>query len=504
MHLQIVIAYALLIWWPRERPFDPLLVSGIGAAVVVLALLGLVAVTARWACVRAMDRLARGASGGNRPCHRHHVHLTLLNGICLLAFVAEVALTGWADSVASVSIIATVPGMTGLVTIGPYLAGLILVFLLNYPVDRVLRDRAAGVAALDGFPPRAVWTLRAYMEFNVRHHVLTVVVPMTLILAGYDVAHIYEGDLERLLGVPWAPDIALGAAAVGVFIMSPWLLRHIWMTHRLPDGALRNELNAFCERIGLKFREILVWESDGMVANAAVMGVAGPLRYVLLSDGLIRALSPRHIEAVFAHESGHIRHKHIQYFLLFAAASMLVSSGAMELAYRWLGTAGPAAETREIATQGVGMVSIIAFWTLGFGFVSRRFERQADLFGARQVAALSDAQCAVPCGVHHGQADGGPARPGLCATGVRVFVEALESVAALNGIPRDEFSWRHGSIAIRTRFLTSLSGDPGRLSRFERNIRGIKAALVIVCAGGTIAGTVYLWPLINKVAARVW
>ena len=74
-----------------------------------------------------------------------------------------------------------------------------------------------------------------------------------------------------------------------------------------------------------------------------------------------------------------------------------------------------------------------------------------------------------------------------------MFTAALERVAVLNGIPREERSWRHSSIASRARFLVSLSGDPGRAHRFQRLVRRIKAALVLVAVGGTIATALYVW-----------
>jgi len=502
MHLQIIIAYALLIWWPRERPFDPPVASPAATFAVVLALLVLVLVIARLTCAQGMATLQRAAYAGSNGPSRQHMHLAALQWLCLVTFIADVTLTQWSEMVGSSRLAAVVPGLPGLLTIIPFLVALIFVLRLNYPMDRVLRERAVATVARRGVERLTVWNLRTYLHFNVRHQILTIVVPMTLILAGYDLARRFEPYFARHFGIEWAADVVLGFSAAGVFVVAPWLLRHIWTTHALPASPLRDELDAFCRRIGLRFRDILVWRSDGMVVNAAVMGIAGPLRYVLLSDGVIQSLPPRQIEAVFAHEAGHVRHQHIPFFLLFALASMLISSGIMELVYRGWGADDTGSHARDIVTQGIGMLAIASIWAFGFGFISRRFERQADLFGARCVAARNEVECTLPCSVHPGQDGGDNPPPGLCATGADLFCDALESVAALNGIPRREFSWRHASIAHRVQHLKTLAGDPEMLAKFERLIRRIKTGLLVVCIGGLAVGTVYLWPVIVDVVSR--
>ena len=66
-----------------------------------------------------------------------------------------------------------------------------------------------------------------------------------------------------------------------------------------------------------------------------------------------------------------------------------------------------------------------------FGFLSRRCERQADIFGCRTMS------CSQPdCTSHTGPDELAPRGRGLCATGIGTFIDALEKVAQLNGISR--------------------------------------------------------------------
>jgi len=290
------------------------------------------------------------------------------------------------------------------------------------------------------------------------------------------------------------------------------MLRYIWHTQVLPPGELRERLEGMCRRIGLTYRRILIWESDGMVVNAAVMGLFRPVRYILLSDGLLEMMDDHKIEAVFGHEAGHVKHRHIQYYLLFAVLSMFIVGGLMELAMQaraqWPGYFPPRV-VFENYLQVVAMGLIVLVWALGFGVVSRRFEWQADLFGAQSVTPPAQ-ECDRPC-VLHGTAvpvyspgdsegvqllsyAGKPPACAVCATAATTFADALHRIADLNGIPIDAKSWRHSSIANRKRLLQEYAIDPVAVARLERSVLTIKGILLVGTAIGLAVATWLYWP----------
>src|SRR5690606_8973459 len=107
--------------------------------------------------------------------------------------------------------------------------------------------------------------------------------------------------------------------------------------------------------------------------------------------------------------------------------------------------------TLRNVVEGVAALAFVGagFW-LVFGHISRRFERQADVFACKSVS------CGYAgCPPHFDLEDDDPASPirDLCPAGVRIFAEALSSVARQNGIDATARSWRHGSIASRIAFL---------------------------------------------------
>ncbi|MEE9296234.1 MAG: M48 family metallopeptidase [Phycisphaerae bacterium] len=497
MHLHVVIAFALLIWWARDLPVGPLITSTAGSWAVVLGQLFLAWLLARTASSSAMRALANHRDGVHHAQHCHHRNVMILRGFVLLTFAADLMLTNWPAIINGQALLAKVPALSELIILSPFLAATVLVLWAGYPIDRALRRSIADVSVWHGAGPQKVWGMRTYLDFNIRHQLLTVLVPMTIILIFVDLSYEYESEIVRAVPIPWLPDIILGMAAAGVFVIAPWFLKRIWTTERLPDGPLRRNLETVCKRIGIKCRDILVWRSGGMFVNAAVMGLFARVRYVMLSDGLLESMSDKQIEAVFGHEAGHIRHRHIPFFLLFALASMLIASGLMELVFRW-GMDGPGANrVSPFVIQLSGFAAVSAMWGFGFGFVSRRFERQADLFGARSVSPQEDARCQVPCSMHPCEGESPGCSKSLCATGARIFVSSLDRVALLNGIPLEEPSWRHSSIAHRIQFLEALSADPRRVVAFERMIRIIKLVLLGVCVVGLTVSAFYVWPYVS-------
>ena len=110
------------------------------------------------------------------------------------------------------------------------------------------------------------------------------------------------------------------------------------------------------------------------------------------------------------------------------------------------------------------------FW-LVFGHLSRRFERQADIFGSRIVSCAAG-NCPPhldPDGDSLPESPRGSPLP-LCRVGLRTFSQALAIVAQCNGMELARPSWRHGSIASRIAFLEGLEHRPDLERDFQRQV----------------------------------
>ena len=78
------------------------------------------------------------------------------------------------------------------------------------------------------------------------------------------------------------------------------------------------------ERARVRCRDLVVWNTGrARIANAAVMGPVAWTRYIVFTDALLEDLDESEVEAVLAHELGHVRHHHMGFYMLFILAFLL-------------------------------------------------------------------------------------------------------------------------------------------------------------------------------------
>jgi STE24 endopeptidase len=353
------------------------------------------------------------------------------------------------------------------VALAPYLAYLLVSWIAVFGADRTLRialfERAGAVADVR-------WTLGGYLEFQLRQYLLVLLVPM-LVLVGLDDLLAPWMDVPVLR--PWAMALSFGCLAAMIVLAGGWV-RLCWRTEPLPAGDLRSRLRALADRAGIHLSEILLWRTNQSIANGMMIGVAAPCRYILMTDALLLSMSgvPEEVEAVFAHEVGHAKHRHTLLFLPLAmgasSAGLIAGFLAETLAppawFYWMEEAGLPASGEFLLPLVSAAVSLSLLW-FGFGYVSRRCELEADLYAVR--ATTCPAGCSPP------EAVGVAGR--ICEHRVAAFTGALQRIARLNGIPENRRGWRHFSIARRCALLTRLWVDPWALARVENHIRLTKA-----------------------------
>jgi len=288
-----------------------------------------------------------------------------------------------------------------------------------------------------------------------------------------------------------AEPVELGVLGALVLLISPLFVRLAWPARSLPSGPLRRRLERIAARVGFRFTDVLVWDTGGMMVNACVTGVMPGFRYVLLSDALVESLTPLEVAAVFGHEIGHVAHRHFLYFAFFFMGSLgvlsllaeiLSRSGPLLVELAWLSPWNPSVPSDVIEGVALLMALGLYFWVV-FGQLSRRFERQADVFGSKIVSCDL-----VDCPPHTDlDNDRSPEpirgrKPSLCPVGIRIFADALANVARYNGLDQNGRSWRHGSIAHRIAFLEGLERHPEREQRFQQGVLRFRLGLGVVLA----------------------
>ena len=362
----------------------------------------------------------------------------------------------------------------------PTLALIVWAWTSYYPIDRLLRE-ATLIRRIDsGQPVHPIWTLGQYLIAQLRHQVSLLLVPLLALLAWMETIYFLLPDGPGSYQV----GLILAGTCV-VFLLAPTAIRHMWDTAPLPAGELRKALTRMCTTYRVGVSELLLWRTFGGLINAAVMGIIGPLRYILLTDALLEALPLRQVEAVMAHELAHVRRHHMFWLLIVAAGSSALFQTVWGFAASMLIRFLPPSDTVPVIaglsldllnnTEVIATVAAgggIICWLLAFGWVSRRFERQADVFAVQHLARQ----------VASNQSDGTVAQSPATVdqASIITMVTALQQVAVLNHTATTRQSWRHGSIAWRQNYLKGLLGQPVDRLQIDRQVLRIKLVSILL------------------------
>ena len=481
VRLQLILPLLLWVAWRTSASAEDIVLTSplLGTAIYLAGLLFIVL------AVRSMARRAMRRNPASAGAGIGRLHQTIFAARWLILGLHTFALfaLGYGDFVWGLTPpitrpIETLPALLSLVPVP--LAWLGLVWA-EHPLDRAVREQNAVYAFEFGEPVYPIPTFGQQLLAAFRLQILFTLLPTLLISFTHDIASVLYHTLGRRESD--AADLATTVLAAGlVFLLSPELLRRVLPTSPLPPSELRDRLQALCERLQLRYREILLWRTHHTVDNAAVMGLVPQVRYILLSDLLISTMTQDQIEAVFAHEAGHVKHGHMAWYLVFFLTLMLglnAFATAM-LNQPWMPRHFSGIDTATL----ISLLGIVAIF-LGFGVLSRSMERQADVFAARVMTSS-------------------PAEPGLGRDGVAVFCSALAQVARVNNMPLDgsaaafgqpllkrvlakvvshSVNWLHGSIRSRLDYLQSLVGAPDRLAAFDRKMVIVRLALLASFAG---------------------
>lgn len=399
--------------------------------------------------------------------------------LVLLSYTASVLVFGWHDAVQQVLGGDVVLGDV-VITITPPIVGLMAIWSSHYLLVKRVRDAALIRAFDEGQPVHAMPSRWRYVLLQLRLNVLFLLVPLLLIVTWSDLMEIivpvaaipserepYDELLNQGLTL---------AGAFGIFILAPLMARVVLDLHRLPDGAVRDRLLKVCRDHNVRVRGVLIWRTGDTMINGAVMGIFGRLRYIMLTDALLERMSSEQIEAVMAHEIGHVKRHHMPWLIAVLFSVVMLPSIAIDSAWRWwIANGGNEAAPLDAWMEYAVLGSILVFAFFAFGWISRRFERQADTFAVQHLSGLRER------GFFRGNRrdDGGVI---ITDDAVAALRSALDRVCQLNGIDPSRKSWRHGSIRWRQGYVAGLVGRPLRGLAIDRQIGAIKIVTAVVLA----------------------
>jgi len=442
----------------------------------------LLAVSYQLACMRTRRRL--GTDGGQRSMRRLEAFTSILPIMLLMLFASDLALGGLRELRI---VLRHTLLIDELLILLPTLATAALAWWSYYPIDRRLREALIFRLADAGKPVYPLQTRGQYLSQQMRHQ-LVLLLPMLAVFTWAEALALLGPDHHHLLSAQ-AVALLTPVGVLGVFLLSPLSIRYIWHTTALAPGEVRSRMTSLCEQHRVRVRELLVWRTGGGLVNAAVTGLIRQLRYILLSDGLLDQVTPRQVEAVMAHEIAHIKLHHMIWMALVLITSLgiLETSASIFLVELLLPALGNEYSATILETIGIdlydpqtqGLISSVPAFAITFfvfGWVSRRIERQADVFAARHLAQTREQPQVDDLG-----------KPVFDDDSVETMVAALQRVADLNHAPVNRKSWRHGSIAWRQEHLRSLVGTPLDASPVDAVMSRVKIATLIALAALILA-----------------
>jgi len=383
----------------------------------------------------------------------------------------------------------------------PYFAMLLVAWLVYYDAERALH-RTTVLGPID----RPFWSRAGYMFNHARQFALLVMLPVLLFAFQQTILR-FDPETTQ---ADWFQIASLACMPL-LLIAMPLLIKPVLGLTSMPAGPIRERLEALAARLHFRCSDFLLWPTHGAAANAMIVGLVPRIRYVVFTDRILEDLPADELDAVFGHEVGHAKHGHIWNYAAFLALSMTVLAALLLCIGMELDAAGVTVPMwARTWVKLVPMLFVAGYIFVVFGHLSRRCERQADVYGCRAVS------CGDPNCTGHGERTLYPERAvGLCATGIRTFVRALERVGlshghtepaaerrSLSAFVKEIFAWlaawQHSTMPRRVTFLLNLIGHPERERRFQRSVTlmrwGLMLSLVAALYGlGSAVGWSELW-----------
>jgi tetratricopeptide (TPR) repeat protein len=203
--------------------------------------------------------------------------------------------------------------------------------------------------------------------------------------------------------------------------------------------------------------------------TAGVVGLVKRFRYVLISPALLDHLSGEELKAVMAHEMGHVKKRHLVFYVVFLIGYLLLAYSFFDLVFLMLfsfdSTLDLLVSSKEEAGNALSLITTVppllfmfVYFRYLFGLFSRNFERQADLYALKLT----------------GSPEG--------------LINSLKTLTRLSGRSEDAPSWHHHSISERIRFLRRCEENPSLVAKHNRKVSTLVLSFLIVILGSAYFG----------------
>lgn len=460
MSIALIILPLAFLWIGRELWAGSGALDGaeLGWAWLSVLLAVVVPVTPVWALAGRALRSLR--AGDSRGVLRTDGAARVARLISLGLFACACVFGRWPEAAALAAM--GIPGLQTIIGVSPFVLALAGIAWAVAPIEARIIEARLLSDLLQGRAPRQALSRGGFVLEDLRMRLGVLGPPAVAI-------HVWTDLVEW-----WGPgsDAAFLAAQMSgvaaVFLLTPLLARWTLRLQPLQAGHLRDRVESMVRAEGVR-APLRVWPTRGVMANAVALGLLPGLRALVVTDGLLERLREDEVLAVVAHELGHFRRWHLVWLLLaLMSASAAVSVSVLVLGsvlLRGVGLGGSSGgfAMLEIAATVASLVAVFA----SLGFVSKRFEWQADAFAVRVLSGHTRG--------------GAPVR--ATAEASRAMEAALRAVSRASGASIHRSDFRHGSVATRIARLRRLPGLMTDDFPQDASARWVKTAIVMGLAG---------------------
>jgi len=338
-----------------------------------------------------------------------------------------------------VPLFARLPTLGAVVFIALFVGYLAIIWHQAYPVGRLL-------GGIDE-------SRRGYIRSNIAFSI-PVLIPWFIISLTADLLSLLPFDFIKTIQNNPAGEIAFFVVfLLAIAIAAPAMIQRFWGCRPLEAGLYRDRIEALCRKARVTYANILNWPIfGGRMLTAGVMGLVDKFRYILVTDALLRNLSLDEIDAVIAHEIGHVKKYHLQFYLLFFLGFLLIFYALQDILIflvSYLNYLLLAADLFSTVSYPavyalfnvIFILLFIIYFRYLFGYFIRNFERQADAY------VFDLLPSAIP------------------------LISSLEKVALTSGQSPDKPNWHHFSITERITFLQQCEQDRRHIKRHDRKLK---------------------------------
>jgi len=303
----------------------------------------------------------------------------------------------------------------------------------------------------------------AFLGANFKSN-LPIVLPWIALSLIYDLLVLIPfSGLQSITESGWGDMLFFGLFLIFVMIFFPPLVRTLWGCKKLPEGPLKDHLVSFCARQKFK-ADIYIWSLfEGRMLTAGVMGLVPGLRYILLTPAIIETMNIYELEAVMAHEIGHVKKKHLLLYVLliggFSAMAGLLAEPvlyfflSLNWVYQLMASDAMAPETIIALVGGLPLLLLLLmYFRFVFGYFIRNFERQADAYVFKVLGSSSS------------------------------LVSAFEKIAGTSGQSKSKPNWHHFGIGERIEYLERCEQERRWIRQQDRKVGISLIAYILVLA----------------------